>query len=77
MRTQMSFWRGGNCLLYSFTSSTDFSPLAMLKLMSTLIFVRWSVSLMIGTDALSNTCKAQFRTKKRHRDEYYQAFTLD
>ena len=58
LRTQMSFWRGGNCLLYSFTSSTDFSPLAMLKLMSTLIFVRWSVSLIIGTDALSNTWKS-------------------
>merc|ERR550539_907190 len=33
----MSFCRGGNCLLYNFTSSTDFNPLAMLKLMSTLM----------------------------------------
>ena len=65
LRTQMSFCRGGNCLLYNFTSSTDFNPLAMLKLMSTLIFVRWSVSLIIGTDALSNTWKKHKSKKEK------------
>ena len=31
----MSFWSAGYCFLYSFTSSADRSPFAMLKLMST------------------------------------------
>lgn len=53
--TMTSFSSTGYCFLKEFINSADLTPLFMLKLMSTLISLSLSVSLTIGTLALSNT----------------------
>ena len=51
----MSFCKAGNCFLYIFTNSAVRRPFCILKLMSTFTLEFLSVSLMMGTLALSRT----------------------